>query len=257
VRQIENRAGGRVGIYVVATDTGFSIAHRADERFALCSTFKWMLAAAVLAAVDEGRLALDEEISFGAGEVIDHSPVVGALGQGGALRVEALARAAVVVSDNTAANLLLTRVGGPAGLTAFLRAHGDILTRLDRDEPTLNTNLPNDPRDTTTPRAMVATLRALLTTSALSSVSRERLIHWMLSCETGKGRLRAGLPQDWRVGDKTGSGDRGAANDVAIAWPPGRAPILIAAYMSDSASPPPILNAAHADLGRLIARNLQ
>lgn len=249
--------GGRVGIYVLATDTGFSISHRADERFALCSTFKWVLAAAVLAAVDEGRLALDQDIAFGAGKVIDHSPVVGTCGQGGAIPVETLARAAVVVSDNTAANLLLARVGGPAGLTAFLRAHGDMLTRLDRDEPTLNTNLPNDPRDTTTPRAMVATLRALLTMPALSSASRERLLHWMLSCETGKGRLRAGLPRDWRVGDKTGSGDRGAANDVAIAWPPGRGPVLIAAYMSDSASPPPILNAAHADLGRLIARELR
>jgi beta-lactamase class A len=172
------------------------------------------------------------------------------------MNVEALARATVVTSDNTAANLLLTRVGGPAGLTEFLRSHGDTTTRLDRNEPTLNTNLPSDPRDTTTPRAMVATLQAFLTTPALSIESRERLIEWMVSSETGKNRLRAGLPREWRVADKTGTGERGAANDVAIAWPPNRGPILIAAYLSDSTSPPSTLNAAHAALARLIAHDL-
>ncbi len=256
VSEIERRVGGRIGIYGVATDTGVSIAHRADERFALCSTFKWALAAAVLTGVDESRLALDQEISFDAAEIIDHSPVVSARARQGHMSVEALACAAVVSSDNTAANLLLTRVGGPAGLTAFLRAHGDALTRLDRNEPTLNTNLPGDPRDTTTPRAMVATLQVLLTTPALSMASRQRLIEWMVSSETGRDRLRAGLPRDWRVGDKTGTGERGAANDVVIAWPPGRGPVLIAAYLSDSASSLPILNATHADLGRLVGREL-
>ena len=204
----------------------------------------------MLARVDARRLTLDEEISFDAGKIIDHSPVVSRHAQQGHMNVEGLARAAVVASDNTAANLLLTRVGGPSGLTAFLRAHGDLGTRLDRNEPTLNTNHVGDARDTTTPRTMVATLGTLLTTPALSTASRERLIEWMVSCETGKDRLRAGLPQDWRVADKTGSGERGATNDVAMAWPPGRAPVLIAAYMSDSSSPPAVLCSAHAELGR-------
>ena len=137
-------------------------------------------------------------------------------------------REASVTSDNTAANLLLVRLGGPAGFTDFLRAHGDVVSHLDRNEPTLNTNLPGDPRDTTSPRAMVATLRTLLTTPALSPLSRERLITWMVSCETGRERLRAGLPPAWRVGDKTGTGDRGAACDVAIAWPTNRGPVLMA-----------------------------
>ena len=137
-----------------------------------------------------------------------------------------------------------------------MRANGDEITRLDRNEPTLNTNLPGDLRDTTSPRAMVTTLGTLLTTNALSPASRERLIGWMLACETGKARLRAGLPPQWRAGDKSGTGERGAANDVVIAWPPNRGPILVAAYLSDSAAPLSQLNAAHAELGRWVAQEL-
>jgi len=254
--EIESRVGGRVGLFALAMDSGKTLAHREDERFALCSTFKWVLAAAVLAKVDENRLALEQQIPFGPADIIDYAPVTSKYVQSGHLSVEELARAAVVTSDNTAANLLLARLGGPAALTDFLRESGDEITRLDRNEPTLNTNLPGDPRDTTSPRAMVATLRTLLTTNTLSPASRERLIGWLLSCETGRERLRAGLPPQWRVGDKSGTGDRGAANDVVIAWPPRRGPILVAAYMSDSTSPLPHLNAAHAELGRLVAQEL-
>lgn len=256
VDQIEALVGGRVGVFAVALDSGKTIAHRADERFALCSTFKLLLAAAVLAEVDEGRLVLEQPIALSPEDIIDHSPVTSVHVGQGKMSVEELAAAAVVTSDNTAANLLLARVGGPSGLTSFLRSHGDAVTRLDRTEPTLNTNLPGDPRDTTTPKAMVATLRTLLLTSALSTGSRERLITWMVSSVTGKARLRAGITGDWRVGDKTGTGERGAANDVAIAFPPRRGPILIAAYMSDSASPPSVLNVGHAEIGRLVARQL-
>jgi beta-lactamase class A len=256
VDEIESRLGGRVGLFAIATDSGKTLTHREDERFALCSTFKWVLAAAVLAKVDENRLALKQEIPFGPADIIDYAPVTSKHVKSGHLSVEELARAAIVTSDNTAANLLLARLGGPAALTAFLRANGDEVTRLDRNEPTLNTNLPGDPRDTTSPRAMATTLRTLLTTNVLSPASRERLSEWMISCETGRERLRAGLPPRWRVGDKTGTGDRGAANDVVIAWPPNRGPILVAAYLSDSTSSPPLLNAAHAELGRLVAQEL-
>ncbi len=254
--EIESRVGGRVGLFALATDSGKILAHREDERFALCSTFKWVLAAAVLVMVDETRLALTQEIAFGPEDVIDYSLVTAKYVQHGQMSVEELTRAVVVTSDNTAANLLLARVGGPAGLTSFLRARADRVSRLDRNEPTLNTNFPGDLRDTTSPRAMVATLGTLLTTSALSPASRDRLIALMVSCETGRERLRAGFPPQWRVGDKTGTGDRGAANDVVIAWPPNRGPVLVAAYMSDSTSPLPILDAAHAELGRLVAHEL-
>jgi beta-lactamase class A len=257
IQEIESRVGGRVGVFALATDSGKTIAHRADEPFALCSTFKLLLAASILAEADRNRLALGQAIQFGRADVIDNSPATSAHVRQGQMSVAELAEAAVVASDNTAANLLLAHLGGPSGLTAFLRDHGDDVTRLDRNEPRLNTNLPGDPRDTTTPRAMVATLRTLLTTSALSTASRERLITWMVACETGKARLRAGLPPSWRVGDKTGTGDRGAANDVAIAWPPGRGPILVTSYMSDSTASLPALNAGHAEIARLVAQQLR
>jgi beta-lactamase class A len=256
VAAIEARVGGRVGVFALDTGSGRTIAHRADERFAMCSTFKWTLAAAVLARVDRAELSLDERVPYAAGDLLDHAPTTRAHVAEGAMTVDALARCAVTVSDNTAANLLLAKIGGPAGFTRFVRAHGDDVTRLDRDEPSLNSNDPGDPRDTTSPRAMVGLLQRLLLGDALSPPSRARLLGWMRACETGKERLRAGLPADWSVGDKTGSGRRNTINDVAIAVPPGRAPILVAAYMSEGPSGDRILPAAHADVGRLVAREL-
>jgi beta-lactamase class A len=253
---LEARAGGRLGFFALASDSGRTLAHRPDERFALCSTFKWLVAAAVLAKTDDKSLTLEQAVSIGPADIIDYSPITSQQVGQGHMSVAELVRATVVTSDNTAGNLLLTLLGGPAGLTAFLRAQGDHVTRLDRNEPSLNTNLPGDLRDTTSPRAMVSTLRTLLTTDALSLASRERLIDWMIACETGKQRRRGGLPSDWRVGDKTGTGSRGAVNDVAIAWPPGRGPILVAAYLSDSAAPVAALNGIHVELGRLVAQYL-
>jgi beta-lactamase class A len=227
------------------------LSHRADERFAMCSTFKWTLAAAIFRAVEEGRLDLKRDVAFDAAELLDYSPVTRA--HQGPMTIEALAEAAVVASDNTAANLLLACIGGPPGLSQFFRSLGDSVTRLDRREPELNTNLPGDIRDTTSPGAMVQLLRVLLTTEALTPLHRERLVAWMVESRTGAQRLRAGLPLDWRVGDKTGTGDNGAANDVAIAWPPGRGPVLIAVYMSHGQASWAALNAAHAEIGRLVA----
>jgi beta-lactamase class A len=253
---IEARVGGRVGVFALDTGTGRRIAHRPDERFAMCSTFKWALAAGVLAAVDKAELSLDERLPYGEESLLEYAPVTRAHLSDGSMSVDALARAAVTLSDNTAANLLLAKIGGPAALTRFVRARGDAVTRFDRDEPTLNTNLPGDPRDTTTPRAMALLLRDVLCGDALSPAARERLLGWLRACETGKSRLRAGLPKGWIAGDKTGSGERGATHDVAIAWPPARAPILVASYMSESAATADTLNAAHAEVGRAVARAL-
>lgn len=253
---IERDVGGRVGVFALDTGTGRTLAHRADERFAMCSTFKWVLAAAVLRRVDRGELTLDDRVPFGAADLIEHAPITSTRVAEGAMTIEALARAAVVVSDNTAANLLLARVDGPAGLTRFARERGDEVTRLDRVELALNENAPGDPRDTTSPRAMVTLMRAVLCGDALSASSRGLLLGWLRACETGKARLRAGLPASWTAGDKTGTGTRGAVNDVAIAWPPGRAPILVAAYLSDSTADVGALSRAHADVGRLAARTL-
>lgn len=253
LEQLEKRVGGRIGVFALDSGSGASIGYRADERFAMCSTFKWALAAAVLARVDRGALALEQPVSYGERDLLSYAPVTRAHLAEGHLTLEELAGASVSVSDNTAANLLLAHIGGPEGLTRFLRSIGDDVTRLDRNEPTLNSNLPGDVRDTTTPRAMATALRAVLTGDVLSPAGRERLTRWLVECQTGLSRLRAGLPTDWKCGDKTGTGERGSCNDVAIAWPPTGAPWLIAAYLSDSSASTSELNAALADVGRLVA----
>jgi len=254
IQALEKHIGGRIGLSALDTGSGARLEHNPGERFALCSTFKWLLAASVLARVDrEGPALLERRLPFGASDLLEYAPYTREHVAEGALTVGSLCRAAVEVSDNTAANLLLKFQGGPAALTSYLRSVGDAETRLDRTEPALNSNEPGDPRDTTTPRAMLETQRKLLLGDALSDGSRTRLTGWLKDCKTGLERLRAGVPPDWAAGDKTGTGSRGSANDIAIFWPPHRAPVLVAAYFSDSSAPPQALNAVHAKLGRLVA----
>ena len=254
---IETVLGGRVGVMAIDTGNGSVMSHREDERFAMCSTFKWLLAAFVLSQVEQDEMSLDERLSYGPDDLLGYAPVAKKHVDRGWLTVSALCNATVTLSDNTAANLLLHRLGGPSELTAFLRQCGDNVTRLDRNEPDLNTNLPGDERDTTTPRAMAGTMnRILLGDDILSADSRARLTGWLKKSSTGLERLRAGLPGEWIAGDKTGTGVNGAANDVAIAWPPNRQPILIAAYLSESDATPDDLNTAHADIARAVAARL-
>ena len=253
---IEAAVGGRVGVMAIDTGDATEMSHRADDRFAMCSTFKWLLAASVFSQVERDEMSLDERLSYGPEDLLDYAPVARKHVNTGWLTVEMLCDAAVTVSDNTAANLLLNRIGGPAELTAFLRQCGDKVTRLDRNEPELNTNLPGDERDTTTPRAMAETMNSILLGDVLSAPNRDKLVHWLRDATTGLGRLRGGLPSDWIAGDKTGTGVNGAANDVAIAWPPGRNPILIAAYLSGSDASPGDLNAAHVAIARSIAARM-
>jgi beta-lactamase class A len=254
--EIERSVGGRVGVFAMDTSTGRTVARREDERFAMCSTFKWALAAAVLSRVDRGELSLGDAVPYGRGDLQEYAPVTLEHVEEGSMTVEALAQAAVLVSDNTAANLLLARVGGPGGLTQFVRQQGDTVTRLDRDEPGLNENLDGDERDTTSPKAMVGLMRAVLVGQALSPASRDRLLGWMRECKTGLRRLRAGLPEGWVAGDKTGTGANGSHNDVMIAAPAGRAPILVASFMSGSHTPGLTLETAHANIARLVVSSL-
>jgi beta-lactamase class A len=233
--------------------SGRWLLHDENGRYAMASTFKLALAGAILAEVEQGRLALDQEIAFGRADLVPYAPVIEANLERGRLPVERLCAAIVEVSDNAAANLLLARVGGPAGLTAFIRRCGDGTTRLDRTEPTLNTNLPDDPRDTTTPLAMAGLMRALLLGGPLAPASRTRLSGWMQSATTGRARLRAGLPASWRAGDKTGNGANGAANDLAIASPPGGAPILIACYQSGGTADTAARDLVHQQVARAVA----
>jgi beta-lactamase class A len=168
-----------------------------------------------------------------------------------------LCAAAIERSDNTAANLLLHSVLGPAGVTKFARRIGDPITRLDRNEPDVNGAVPGDPRDTTTPAAMAGDARKLVFGNVLSPRMRARLRTWLLASQTGKARLRAGFPPSWQSGDKTGTGSHGTANDVAIVWPPRRAPIVVAAYLTSSIVPPATQNAVLADAGRIVYQRLR
>ena len=251
-KQIEARLGGRVGLSVLDTGNGKTLSWRGGERFAMCSSFKWVLAASVLSRADSGQLHLNETIAYNSAQLLPHSPVTATHVKEGHMRIEDLCAAAVEESDNCAANLLLARIDGPKSVTAYARGLGDSITRLDRNEPSLNENLPGDPRDTTTPDAMAQTMKTVLIGDALRADSRAKLLEWLRKSDTGAHRLRAGLPQSWSEGDKTGTGERGAAVDNAIIWPPNRAPIVAAAYVSDSRKPVAIQEVSLADLGRLI-----
>jgi beta-lactamase class A len=250
---LERRHGGRLGTGMLNTATGRRIEHRANERFPLCSTFKFLASAFVLARCDAGEERLERRIVFSQQDLVTYSPVTERHVGGSGMTVAEICEAAITLSDNTAGNLLLGSFGGPAGLTAYARSLGDRTTRLDRIETELNEARPGDPRDTTTPAAMIETMRTLLVGEALSPSSREQLTAWLLASKTGDKRLRAGVPDRWRVGDKTGTGGNGAANDIGIAWPPGRAPILVAAYYAESEASDAERNAVLAEVGRIIS----
>lgn len=250
LQRLEAASGGRLGLLALDTGSGRRLAHRADERFAMCSTFKWLLAARVLQLEGRGALSLDDFLPVTRADLVPYAPFVEPQLAAGRARIGALAQAMVEISDNAAANLLLARTGGPAALTAWLREGGDALTRLDRVETALNENLPGDPRDSTTPAAMAALMQRLLLTpdASLPAAARERLLGWMVASPTGARRLRAALPAGWRAADKTGTGERGAANDVALVWPPGRAPWVVALYLGGSTRPVRELDGVHRDV---------
>jgi beta-lactamase class A len=238
IKRLESQSGGRLGVCVLQTSTGLRHAYRGDERFPMCSTFKALAAGAILARVDAGKEQLARRITFDASAVVANSPVTEKRAGDGGMTLAEICEAAITRSDNTAGNLMLADIGGPPGLTAFVRTLGDGGTRLDRNETSLNEALPGDPRDTTTPNAMASNFKTLLFgTEALSAASREQLTTWLIANKTGDARLRAGFPNDWRVGDKTGSGERGTANDVAVVWPSGGAPAIVAVYLTGAGVP--------------------
>jgi len=252
---LEARLGGLAGLSALDLASGRTLSWRGGERFAMCSSFKWILAAAVQKEVEEGRLTSGQVIRYSAKALLSHSPRTEAHLKDG-MTVDDLCAAVVEVSDNGGANLLLERVGGPKGLTRFLREAGDTVTRLDRNEPGLNSNLPGDPRDTTTPDAMVGTMKRILTGDVLKPASREKLLDWLRKSETGAKRLRAGLPAGWRVGDKTGAGENGTTNDVGVIWPPGRAPVIVTIYLTGTSATSDRRNATLAAVGRAVTSAL-
>jgi beta-lactamase class A len=229
---LESASGGRLGVVAFNTASGARVQHRAHERFPFCSTFKLMLSAAILerSAKDDSLLA--RRVNYSKGDLISYSPITEKnLATG--MTVAALCAATVQYSDNAAANLLLKILGGPPALTAFARSIGDQTFRLDRWETELNTAIPGDLRDTTTPAAMADSVQRLVLGDALGAAQREQLQTWLLGNTTSKERFLAGVPAGWKVGDKTGSGDYGTTNDIGVLWPSaGAAPLVVAVYLT-------------------------
>jgi beta-lactamase class A len=234
--ELEARTKSRIGVAAVDPSTKRRVDYRSDERFVMCSTFKVLAVAAVLKRVDEKKEKLDRFVPYGEAQLLSYAPVTREHVKEGGMMLEALCAAAIEMSDNTAANLVLESIGGPAKWTEFARGLGDDSSRLDHNEPELNFARPGKNDDTTTPAAMCADLHRLLTSDYLTEASRTKLERWMQENQTGSMMIRAGIPSDWKVGDKTGrNGGDGATNDVAVLRPPGGGPIFLAIYTVDSA----------------------
>lgn len=256
IADLEKQNGGRLGVAVISLSGEPLLSVRGNERFAMCSTFKALLGAAVLARVDAKRESLGRMISYQESDLLDYAPITKDNLASGGMSIAALNEASIQYSDNTAANLLLDAIGGPAALTAFLRSLGDTTTRLDRNEPSLNTNLANDDRDTSTPSAMASSMQKLLHGKTLSLTSKEQLKAWMFGNTTGDARLKAGFDKNWLIGDKTGTGPHGAVNDIAIVYPRGLPPFVIAVFYTGSSASAEVKNKVIADVASLVAVSL-
>jgi beta-lactamase class A len=256
IAAVEARVGGRIGVAAFDTRNNKRLDYRAGERFPMCSTFKFLAAAAVLKRVDEKKEKLGRFVPYEAKDILEHAPVTKEHLKEGGMTLGALCAAAIEQSDNTAANLLLDAIDGPAGLTNFVRVLGDNITRLDRKEPELNSAIPGDDRDTTTPSAISLDMQRLVLGDALSESSRRHLEEWLQHNETGGLMIRAGVPKTWTVGDKTGRCANGATNDVAIMRPPDRAPILLAIYSVGSTATGNDREAAVAKVAKIVGESL-
>ncbi|WP_088561838.1 class A beta-lactamase [Arboricoccus pini] len=231
IAAIEQRHGGRLGVFAVDTGSNRALAHRSDERFLMCSTFKGLLGALILARVDQGKESLQRRVTYSEQDLIFTSPITKTNVAKGQMSVEDLLEAMLVYSDNTAAILLMRSAGGPAALTQFLRGIGDTVTRSDRYEP--KSNQYDGALDTTSPRAIIGSAYQILIGNVLTPASRARLESGMIACKPGVRRIRASLPASWSIGDRPGENVTEESNDYAIVRPPGRAPLLIATYYDD------------------------
>ncbi len=254
-RRLEADLGGRVGVLLVERGAAPAVALRADERFPMASTFKVLLCGAVLSRIDAGQEQMHRVVRYGEKDLVPYAPVTEKHTADG-MDIASLCEAAITLSDNTAANLLLDTVGGPEGLTAFLRRVGDAETRLDRRETALNEAAPGDPRDTTTPAAMLKTLDTLLFGPVLTAESRAQLQAWMVADKVADGLIRAHLPQGWKIGDKTGAGGHGTRGIVAVIQPPDGSAWLTAIYLTGNDADMAARNAALAEIGAAIIKEI-
>jgi beta-lactamase class A len=248
----EKALKARVGVAVIDTGNGRTWLHRPDERFPMASTFKALACGALL---KQGEKRMRTEVTIAEADLLEYAPVAKTM-VGKTVSASELCAITLRTSDNTAANKVLDVLGGPQAVTAFVRDLGDATTRLDRTEPTLNESKPGDPRDTTSPQAMTQTLRALLLGSALDDDGRKQLTTWMESNEVGGPLLRAGIPRDWRIADRTGAGSFGTRGVIAVMWPPEHAPVVAAVYMTGTKASMDERNAAIAKIGKAIAKTI-
>jgi len=253
-RAQETAIGARIGGAALDTATGEVWRYRGDERFPLDSTHKAFACAALLAKVDAGEASLDRSVSIAPADLVPNSPITEKLTAPQKPTLADMCAAALAVSDNTAANFVLAALGGPAGVTAFFRGLGDSTSQLDRTETALNEATPGDPRDTTTPAAAVADLDKILLGDVLRPASRDRLTDWMKGDRVAAPMLRAALPPGWTIADKTGAGGHGSRGIVAVIWPPGRAPFVVALYISETTATMDARNAAVAQIGAVLVK---
>ncbi|MEU9692644.1 class A beta-lactamase [Amycolatopsis japonica] len=251
--ELENKFDARLGVYALDTGGGGTVEHRADERFAFCSTFKGVAAAAVLQRNPLSHL--ETRVSYSRDDLMKHAPVTERHVATG-MTIRQLCDAAVRFSDGTAGNLLLRDLGGPAALTVFTRGLGDTVTRMDRVEPAITEATPGDLRDTTTPRAFAADYREIVLGDTLPAEKRDFLRDLLQRTVTGAGRIRAGLPPGWTIAGKTGTGEYGTLNDIAVLWPPGKAPIVLAIMSSKSAKDAPYDEALLAEAAKYVVEKL-
>jgi beta-lactamase class A len=256
IKKYEDRSGGRIGFYAKNLSTGAKTSWRADERFVMCSTFKASLAALVLTNVDQGRESLDAHVNIGTNDLEEYAPIARKYLAKGFMSVGQMCAGAVEYSDNTCANVLLARVGGPEAMTKYWRSIGDDASRLDHNEPMLNRTPIGEVEDTTTPAAMAETISKISFGSVLSDASRSQFRNWMVSNTTGANRLRAGLPAAWKIGDKTGNNGKDGFGDLTITWTKGNSSIVVAAYTRGGAPTSPEVDAVFAAIGNLVTQKL-
>lgn len=250
---LEQRSGGRLGVALIDTADNWQFSYRGAERFPMCSTSKVMVAGKLLKQSEHEPGLLGQRVAIHDSDLVNYNPIT-QQHVGGSMSWGELSAAALQYSDNTAMNKLLGGLGGPQHITAFARTLGDTQFRLDRTEPTLNTALPGDPRDTTTPAAMAESLRKLALGSALAAPQREQLVVWMKGNTTGKASIRAGLPAEWQTADKTGSGDYGTTNDIAVIWPKNHAPLVLVTYFTQPLPDAAGNKAVLADAARIVTQ---
>lgn len=255
-RQVEEQLDARVGLVLYDSESTVSWSYNADARFPMASTFKVLACGALLARSESGFEDVDRRVRINQSDLVDYSPVTEAwLGEEIPLR--RLCEATMRTSDNTAANKVLEALGGPDAVTAYLRSIGDAVTRLDRWEPELNEAMPGDARDTTTPAAIARSLQKMLLGDALSPSAQATLTEWLVANEVGGPLLRAGIPQNWRIGDRTGAGGHGSRGVVAIMMPPQRAPLIAVIYITQTEASMEQRNEAIARIGRAMAKTVQ